>query len=154
MELFWTYQDLHPGGRMCISLPQTTSPNGHLADLPRMCADGRLGNMLDVIKYSMKHIFQPSPGIRDRYLAYFSSKFSESSFICVPCKQDLRPATNHLLSVNMNEKNHGPTDAENDGKVPLPIVVVDDEEKVILRKIDLQLVPNSSPFLPRVELLI
>jgi hypothetical protein len=27
-------------------------------------------------------------------------------------------------------------------------VVVDDEEKVILRKIDLQLVSNSSPFVP------
>jgi ACS family allantoate permease-like MFS transporter len=54
----------------------------------------------------------------------------------------------------MDEKNPGPTDAQTDEKVPLPIVVVDDEEKVILRKIDLQLVSNSSLFPPRVELLI
>jgi hypothetical protein len=105
--------------------------------------------MLDVIKYSMKYIFRQSPGLLDSYLAHFSSKFSESSFTCVPCKQDLRPATNHLLSVNMDEKNPGPMDAQNDEKIPLPIVVVDDEEKVILRKIDIQLVSNSSPFFPR-----
>jgi hypothetical protein len=48
----------------------------------------------------------------------------------------------------MDDKNPGPTNIQNDKKAPLPIVVVDDEEKVILRKIDLQLVSNSSPFEP------
>jgi hypothetical protein len=45
----------------------------------------------------------------------------------------------------MDEKNPGPSDIQNDEKVPLPIVVVDDEEKVILRKIDLQSVSDSPP---------
>jgi hypothetical protein len=72
----------------------------------------------------------------------------------VPCTQDLGPATNHLLPVNMDEKNPAPSDIQNDEKGPLPIVVVDDEEKVILRKIDLQLVSDSSPLCTQDESLI
>jgi hypothetical protein len=54
----------------------------------------------------------------------------------------------------MNERNPGPSDIQNDEKVPLPIVVVDDEEKVILRKIDLQLVSDNSPLPTQDESLI
>jgi ACS family allantoate permease-like MFS transporter len=38
----------------------------------------------------------------------------------------------------MEVKAEQETDIQNNEKAPLPIVIVDDEEKVILRKIDVQ----------------
>jgi hypothetical protein len=66
-----------PSGREDVDqFTPDNQPKWALGRSSRLCADGRLGDMLDVIKYSMKYIFQQRPGLLDRYLAHLSSNFS------------------------------------------------------------------------------